>query len=172
MFRCSKFWVIWSCFHHSCLVILWLKKMSDEEGKWKHISTIFKTHDPWLSGNPINKLSQWAPSPVHCHITNIIFFFSFFKPTPTFFSSSSSSSFFLFLSFFFRPTPPFSYMHKFIPRNKNPHLIFVILVFDLRILGFRFGFSVFVGFFGGGCGCVKGCWRIEVLNFAKDGSTI
>ena len=37
-------------------------------------------------------------------------------------------------------------MHKFILRNKNPHLIFMILVFDLRILRFGFGFSVFVGF--------------------------
>ena len=53
-------------------------------------------------------------------------------------------------------------MHKFILKNKNLHLIFVILVFDLRILGF--GFSMFVGFLvevvvvlravgGGGCGC-------------------
>ena len=55
-------------------------------------------------------------------------------------------------------------MHKFIPINKNPHLILVILVFDLRILGFGFGFSMFVGFLvevvvvlrtvgGGGYGC-------------------
>ena len=54
--------------HDSCLVILLLKKMSDEEGKWKHISLVFKTHHPWLSGNLVNKLSQWAPSPMHCPI--------------------------------------------------------------------------------------------------------
>ena len=92
----------------------------------------------------------------------LLYFSFFFKPTPMFFFFSSS--FFFFLSFFFRPTPPFSYMHKFIPKNKNPHLLFVILVFDLRILGFGFGFSMFVGFLvevvvvlkvvgGGGCSC-------------------
>ena len=157
-------------FGDSVLVIQWLKKMSDEEGKWKHISTVFKTHDLWLSGSPVNKLSQWAPSLVHCHITNdifsffflsssdplqgffffLIFFFIFLSSSDPlqrfFFFFCSSSSFFFFLSLFFRSTPPFSYMHKFIPKNKNPHLIFVILVFDLRILGFRFGFSVFMGF--------------------------
>ena len=91
----------------------------------------------------------------------LIFFFIFLSssdPLQHFFFPSSS--------FFFKPTPPFSYMHKFIPKNKNPHLIFVILVFDLRILGFGFGFgfSMFVGFLvevvvvlrvvgGGGCCC-------------------
>ena len=82
----------------------------------------------------------------------LFFFFSFFPsssdPLERFYCccccSSSSSSFFFFFSNFLRPTPPFSYMHKFIFRKKNPHLIFVILVFDIRILGF--GFSVFVGF--------------------------
>ena len=67
-------------------------------------------------------------------------------------------------------------MHKFIPRNKNPHLIFVILVFDLRILGFEFGFSMFVGFcgfFGGACGYVEGCWWwrlwLWISGFAVNG---
>ena len=85
-------------------------------------------------------------------------------------------------------------MHKFIPRNKNPHLIFVILVFDLRILGFGFGFSMFVGFLvelvvvlravgGGGCGCgflglplvvvelgfgVAGYWCVKWVSRKRD----
>ena len=82
-------------FGDSVLVIQWLKKMSDEEGKWKHISTVFKTHDLWLSGSPVNKLSQWAPSPVHCHITNAIFSFFFLS------SSDPLQGFFFFLIFFF-----------------------------------------------------------------------
>ena len=69
----------------------------------------------------------------HCTING---FFFFPPPLPGFLSSillqthSSCSS-----------------MHKYIPRNRNPLLIFVILVFDLRIpgFGFGFGFSVFVG---------------------------
>ena len=132
MFGYSEFWVIWSCFHHSwsktngaherhlvwtpwlmfgdsVLVILWLKKMSDEEGKWKHLSTVFKTHDMWLNGNLINKLSQWAPSPVHCHITNDIFSFFFlsffFKPTLRLFFYFPHLL--LCFSFFFKPTPTF-----------------------------------------------------------------
>ena len=70
----SEFWVIWLCFHHSSskicgthekffvwtpslcfghpvLVILSLKKLSDEYQKWKHIFLVFKTHHPWLSGS-------------------------------------------------------------------------------------------------------------------------
>ena len=132
MFGYSEFWVIWSCFYHSwsktsgaharhlvwtpwlmfgdsVLVILWLQKMSDEEGNWKHLSTIFKTHDMWLNGNPINKLFQWAPSPVHCHIANGIFSFFFLS----FFFRPTLRLFFFFphlllcFSFFFRPTPTF-----------------------------------------------------------------
>ena len=69
-----------------------------------------------------------------------VFFFSFF------FLPSSSSSFFFFLSFFLYQThSPCSSTHKYIPRNRNPLLIFVILVFVLRIPGFRFRFSVFMG---------------------------
>ena len=82
MFGCSEFWVIWSCFHYSwsktgrayrravvwiisvmihdlVLVILWLKKMSDEEGKWKHISLVFITHFPLLSGKFVILLRLW-----------------------------------------------------------------------------------------------------------------
>ena len=70
----SEFWVIWFCFHHSSskicgthrkffvwipslifghpvLVIQSLKKLSDEEQKWKHNFLVFKTHHPWLSGS-------------------------------------------------------------------------------------------------------------------------
>ena len=56
-------------------------------------------------------------------------------------------SFLLFLSFFLLQTqPPCSSTHKYIPKNRNPLLIFMILVFDLRIPGFGFGFSGVCGF--------------------------
>ena len=96
---------------------------------------------------------------LHTHSTtnNIFFFFFFFfiksTPPPTvffffflLFFLVVFLSFLLFLSFFLLQThSPCSSTHKYIPRNGNPLLIFVILIFDLRIPGFRFGFSMFVG---------------------------
>ena len=92
MFGCSVFWVIWSKIHHSSskiggthekhfvwtpslgfghpvLVILSLKKLSDETQKWKQISLVFKFDHPWLSGSSVNRLPQWALRTVHCPIS-------------------------------------------------------------------------------------------------------
>ena len=96
---------------------------------------------------------------LHTHSTtnNIFFFFFFFfiksTPPPTvffffflLFFLVVFLSFLLFLSFFLIQThSPCSSTHKYILKNRNPLLIFMILVFDLRILGFGWGFSVFVG---------------------------
>ena len=71
-----------------------------------------------------------------------LFFFSPLLPS----CLSFFSSFSFFLSFFLLQThSPCSSTHKYIPKNRNPLLIFIILVFDLRIPGFGFGFSVFMG---------------------------
>ena len=126
MFGCSEFWVIWSCFHHSwsktdeahrkhlvwtpwlmfgdpVLVILLLKKLSDEEGKWKHISPVFKTHHPWLSGNLVNKLSQWAPSPMHCPIHLRLVMIVGASPVTLHFSENFLLKIFPFLTSFSQP---------------------------------------------------------------------
>ena len=83
-----EFWVIWSCFHHPSskicgthgkhfvwtpslmfshpvLVILSLKKLSDEDQKWKHIFFVFKTHHPWLSGSSVILLRLWPLCGTH-----------------------------------------------------------------------------------------------------------
>ena len=52
-------WMISLIIHDSILVILWLKKMSDKEGKWKHISPVFITHFPLLSGKFVILLRLW-----------------------------------------------------------------------------------------------------------------
>ena len=95
LFGWSVFWVIWSKIHHfsskiggthekyfvwtpslgfghPILVILSLKKLSDEAQKWKHISLVFKFDHPRLSGTSVNRLPQWALRPVHCPINTML----------------------------------------------------------------------------------------------------
>ena len=82
----------------------------------------------------ILSFSYFLSSSTEFHQLPCIFFFSFFIPT------LPSTTFF----FLLQTCSPCSSTHNYIPKNRNPLLIFMILVFDLRIPRFGFGFSVWV----------------------------
>ena len=102
-------WIPWLIFRDSVFIILWLKKMSDSEEKWKLISAVFKTHIPLLSGKFVILLRLWAPKVRHCHIPLVtLSFLSFFFPFFSTFLSFSLLLYLFFFVFFFRAKSSYS----------------------------------------------------------------
>ena len=95
------------------LVILSLKKMSDEERKWKQVSLVFITQNLIFGGMFVNSWRLWAPNLTsHRSLSLFFLFFLFFLSFLLFFLSLfffiSSSFCFLLIqySFFFVLLPP------------------------------------------------------------------
>ena len=95
-------------FGDSVLVIPSLKKMSDENRKWKQVSPVFITQNLIFGGMFVNSWRLWAPN-LTSHRSHSLFFLFFLFSFPFYFSLFLSSSF-CFLpiqySFFFVLLPP------------------------------------------------------------------
>ena len=115
-------------FGDSVLVIPSLKKMSDENRKWKQVSPVFITQNLIFGGMFVNSWRLWAPN-LTSHRSHSRFFLFFLFSFPFYFSLFLSSSF-CFLpiqySFFFVLLP--SVTHTSTPADPSREIIGV----DLR----------------------------------------
>ena len=99
------------------LVILSLKKMSDEERKWKQVSPVFITQNLIFSGMFVNSWRLWVPNLTsHRSFSLFFLFFLFF-----YFSFFLSSSLSLLLFAFFRfSVLSFLFSHRSLTRRPTP----------------------------------------------------
>ena len=115
------------------LVILSLKKMSDEDRKWKQVSPVFITQNLIFSGMFVNSWRLWAPNLTsHRSLSLFFLFFLFFLSFLLFFLSLFFfiSSSFCFLpiqySFFFVLLPPVTHTST----HADPSREIIASIFD------------------------------------------